>query len=51
MLRGVRLNSKGRSEHAVSGLVCGLDVHKGCCDAMESSGYVYPTYSRLKGRV
>ncbi|GBC71538.1 hypothetical protein HRbin02_01323 [Candidatus Calditenuaceae archaeon HR02] len=30
---GVRLNSRGRSEHVMSGLVCGLDVHKRFCDA------------------
>ncbi|GBC68578.1 hypothetical protein HRbin01_00261 [archaeon HR01] len=30
---GARLNSKNRSGHVMSGFVCGLDVHKGCCDA------------------
>ncbi|GBC70964.1 hypothetical protein HRbin02_00738 [Candidatus Calditenuaceae archaeon HR02] len=30
---GVRLNSKGCSGHGMSGLICGLDVHKAWCEA------------------
>ncbi|GBC70408.1 hypothetical protein HRbin02_00175 [Candidatus Calditenuaceae archaeon HR02] len=79
---GFRLNSRGRSGHVMSGLVCGLDVHRRFCEAtvvdwfgsvvesrmlpgdelylflssmnvslvvVESSSYVYPMYSRLRG--